>query len=92
MPFSISALPVVCWITPYRRFKRYLFMGQLGKFSRGINRQVVPKELCWAPLSAQWCNLIVCYWNQMAWVVFTQCGVDCYGSWDVMEAWLRDAG
>ena len=43
-----------------------LFMQQLGQFRKRINRQVVLKELCWAPLSAHWCKMVVCYWNQMA--------------------------
>ena len=43
-----------------------LFMRQLGKFRKRINRQIVLKELCWAPLSAHWCKMVVCYWNQMA--------------------------
>lgn len=43
-----------------------LFMRQLGKFRKSTCRQVMLKELCWVPLSAHWCKMIVCYWNQLA--------------------------
>ena len=43
-----------------------LFMRQLGKFRKSTSRQVMLKEFCWVPLSAHWCKMIVCYWNQLA--------------------------
>lgn len=43
-----------------------LFMRQLGKFRKRVNRQVLLKEFCWVPLSAHWCKMVVYYWNQMA--------------------------
>jgi hypothetical protein len=42
-----------------------LFMRQLGKFRKSTSRQVMLKEFCWVPLSAHWCKMIVCYWNQL---------------------------
>ena len=43
-----------------------LFMRKLGGFRKSVNRQVMLKELCWSPLSAQWSKLIVNYWNRLA--------------------------
>lgn len=43
-----------------------LFMRKLGGLRNSTNRQVMLKELCWSPLSAQWSKLIVDYWNRLA--------------------------
>lgn len=42
-----------------------LFMRQLGKLRKSTSRQVMLKELSWAPLSAHWCKMVVSYWNQL---------------------------
>jgi hypothetical protein len=43
-----------------------LFLRQLGKFWKSTSSQVMLKEFWWVPLSAHWCKMIVCYWNQLA--------------------------